>query len=98
MLTTSFFKKWEQIEIIHHDRTYIPEADPRLNEIRAMFYDSPFRSLQDGVCRELTRENRRREVFFVAPCGLGKSLCFVVAAYALKKITVRLFHPSCFCA
>ena len=84
-------------DIVHDDQT---PADSDLDEIRAKFYDSPFRSPQFRVCKEIlngrylcgaspSSSEVRDDIFFVAPCGFGKSLCFVVAAHALGGITVR---------
>lgn len=87
------------IDIVHDDQT---PADQVLDGIRAKFYDSPFRSPQYRVCKEILNGRHecgaypvsieiRDDIFFVAPCGFGKSLCFVVAANALRGITVRFF-------
>jgi hypothetical protein len=31
---------------------------------------------------------KRNDIFVAAPCGFGKSLCFVISVYALGGITV----------
>ena len=72
--------------------------DSSLERIKSQFYkDIGFNSSQYQVCLELlkgrhpaSKGKKRHDIFFSAPCGFGKSLCFVVAAYALGGITVSL--------
>jgi len=55
------------------------------------------RPLQKLVCAEAIN-SPRRDLFLVAPCGYGKSLCFALAGKALGGITVSLqpcFNCSC---
>lgn len=68
-----------------------------LENIKNRFYKVDFHSSQYHVCLEVLKGRHpasegkmRNDVFFSAPCGFGKSLCFVVAAYALGGITVSL--------
>lgn len=75
--------------------------DSSLEHIKSQFYkDIHFNSSQYQVCLELlkgrhpaSKGKKRYNIFFSAPCGFGKSLCFVVAAYALGGITVSLCVP-----
>lgn len=66
-----------------------------LKQIIAKFYPFDLHTSQYMVCMELLKGRHylsqgkmRFDVFFAAPCGFGKSLCFVAVAYALKGITV----------
>lgn len=92
------------IDIVNDDDT---QVDSELDRIRSKYYDSPFRPLQYRVLYEIVkgrlpkvtrmaRTEVRDDVFFIAPCGYGKSLCFVIASQALGKVTVRglVVHSS----
>ena len=68
-------------------------------DIKAMikpFYDDVnLRTSQHRVCMELLKGRSiqlaatlRYDVFYSAPCGFGKSLCFVAMATLLQGITV----------
>jgi hypothetical protein len=74
-------------------------VDASLEQIKARFCDFGFRLSQYKVCIELLKGRHhsspgivRHDVFFSAPCGFGKSLCFAVATCALGGITVSFIH------
>lgn len=92
-----YLQRYVQIDIVVLDED--PEkkciVDSSLECIKSQFYSFGFRSCQYQVCMELLKGRHhsspgmmRHDVFFSAPCGYGKSLCFVVAAYALGGLTV----------
>jgi hypothetical protein len=88
-----------QIDVfVVHDTYKKIQVDPLLENIKSQFFNFGFHSSQYQVCMELLKgrnpasnEKRRNDVFFSAPCGCGKSLCFVVSAYALGGVTVSVY-------
>jgi superfamily II DNA helicase RecQ len=71
-----------------------------LEQYKKEFYqDITLRALQGQVYKEIIRDRSangnspytnctRDDVFFIARCGYGKTLCFVLASQYLKGITV----------
>ena len=66
-------------------------------QLKQHYGDVKLRTSQHRLCYELLKgrhaefdpaSERRYDVFYSAPCGFGKSLCFVAAATMLKGITV----------
>lgn len=64
--------------------------------LKPFYNDIDLRASQQRVCMELLKGRHahsatlesRCDVFFSAPCGFGKSLCFVAMATILGGITV----------
>jgi superfamily II DNA helicase RecQ len=75
-------------------------VDETLEQYKKEFYqDISLRALQGQVYKEIVRDRNangkspctkqtRDDVFFIARCGYGKTLCFVLASQFLKGITV----------
>lgn len=68
-------------------------------QLKQHYGDVNLRTSQHRLCYELLKGRHaefeieqatkpRYDVFYSAPCGFGKSLCFVAAATILKRITV----------
>jgi hypothetical protein len=73
----------------------------KMNDLKAILkkinYAMDLRVLQCKVCMEVLKGRhssfkgtKRNDIFVSAPCGFGKSLCFILSAYALGGITVRI--------
>ena len=63
--------------------------------IKPFYGDVNLRAAQQRVCMELLKgrhgqsaAKQRYDVFYSAPCGFGKSLCFVALATLFRGITV----------
>jgi superfamily II DNA or RNA helicase len=75
-------------------------VDDTLEHYKKEFYQGiSLRALQGQVFKEIVRDRNatgnspytkhtRDDVFFIARCGYGKTLCFVLASQYLKRITV----------
>jgi hypothetical protein len=91
-----------EVFVVDDDTNKKLQVNELLENVKSQFYNFGFRSSQYQVCMELLKGRHpriegkmRSDVFFSAPCGFGKSLCFVVSAYTLGRITVSFVPSEC---
>lgn len=78
----------EAVEVFrHHGQEVEEDIEKQLNDLVASLQITELKPLQKQVCAEVLR-NPTRDVILTAPCGYGKSMCFMVAAKHFGGITL----------